>query len=136
MSSELLVNILQKGTVQPVAEGLALLYSFAGKLDAVCDDAGVSPLTTFFDRSGEEADLDALDLLIDNGAHLANQGTWFAPDALLETLTGLQAELSETPRRFGLLSNKYAQVMDELAKAIAAAEFARDKGAQLHLLVV
>lgn len=115
---------------------MGVLQTFIAKLDAVCGDLGVAPLSSFFDTSGDEADLDELDLLIDNGAHLATQGTWFAPADVLVTLHSLRDELHHSPRRFGLLSNKYADVMDALEQSILTMEGIQATGGQTHFWVV
>lgn len=119
-----------------LAEGLTALAAFAGKLDGMCVELGVATLSSFFDRTDAQADLDELDLLIDDGSHLASQGVWHEAATLLATLRALHEELTARPRRFGLLSNKYDAVLGELGGCVAALSGPSRAAARAHLLVL
>ncbi|AGW14413.1 hypothetical protein [Megalodesulfovibrio gigas] len=138
MPPSLRLNLLHDGQVTCLAETLVALPAFSGKLDDLCRELDVTALSTWFDTTDADADLDELDLLIDDGAHLASHGTWREASGLLATLQALHAELAARPRRFGLFSNKYALVQDELARGIAALQAAAVSGTalQAHLLVL
>ncbi|MCA1944696.1 MAG: hypothetical protein LDL30_05360 [Desulfovibrio sp.] len=138
MPPSLQLNILRGNQVVWLADGLVTLHGYVRKLDGVCRELGVAALSSFFDTTTHDADLDELDLLIDDGAHLAERGAWHDAAGLLATLQALHQELAARPRRFGLLSNNYPQVLDELTRCLAALEPVAAAGASLqaHLLVV
>ncbi len=137
MSTVLWLHYLEDDQVVPVEHDLWALYKFAPQLDALCTRLGVPALSSFHDTTDAQANLQATDgEALDGWALVRDKGNWRPVAALQQVLAALHAQLQATPQRFGLLSNRYADVLAEIEAALDSIESHMHANAKVLLAVV
>jgi len=140
MSTVIWVNYLKEGRVSSDESDKWAVYRFAGKLDRVCGRIGVRKLSDFHDTTDAEAnlapELGRDDAGVDTYRLMAEQGQWFDPDEGLAVLGKLLGELRAHPVHFGILSDRYTDVMADLEECERSIQKAKADGSRFHLCVV
>jgi len=131
------VNYLKEGHVSSDESDKSAMYRHVDKLDKLCVKLGVPTLSGFLDTTDLEVSMS--DEPVDTGNTwelMARKGKWFHPDEGVKVLSALIEQLQKQPIRFGLLSDGYPQVMQDLSDCRDSIIKARQDGAQFHLCVV
>ncbi|MFT5130576.1 MAG: hypothetical protein ACI8W8_004207 [Rhodothermales bacterium] len=139
MSVAIWINRLQDGEITSDQEDRLFVLKHASKLDKVCQKLGVKPLSSFHDTTDAEMNVMGLEDQsdeVDFHQLISERGKWFNPQAGVDVLGELLADLEREPIRFGLLSNDYDDVMADLAACKSAIEFAQAAGARFHMSIV
>ena len=137
MGMTIWVNTLKDGAVTSDESDKSAMYRHLNRLDGVCVEIGLHKLSGFLDTTDLETAFAGDDATGENGwERMAKVGQWFLPQEGVAVLTGLIARLREKPVRFGLLSNQYAEVLEDLGDCLASIEAAQAQQAMFHLCVV
>lgn len=137
MSTVLWLHVLADGQLYSPQEDLWAMYRYSSQLDAVCKTMGLIPLSLFHDTTDAQANLAEVDAEIPEWeAVVREKGNWRNASELFQTLVVLRERLQQAPRRFGLISNRYTDVMAELDSTLATLEPFRQGAAKAHLAVV
>jgi hypothetical protein len=142
MSTVLRVHFLKDGSITSEQQDLWAIYHFSSRLDKLCADIGVQPLSEFHDAMAVDAEWDlacAPDEPVGTlHAYLrtASRGQWFSPEEGLDILDKLLDTLRQSPVRFGLLKDRYIEVMVDLAACRESIDQARQQKAKFKLCVV
>ncbi len=142
MSTVLWVRFLKDGNITCEQEDLWTMYHFSDRLDKLCADIGLRPLSEFHDETDADSE-EKLALAPDESVgtlhaylQLASQGQWFSPEEGLDILDRLLETLRRSPVRFGLLKDRYIEVMVDLVACRQSIDKARQQGAKFKLCVV
>ena len=137
MGMTIWVNTLKDGAVTSDESDKSAMYRHLSRLDGVCVGVGLRKLSDFLDTTDLETAFAGDDVTGEDGwERMAKVGQWFPPQEGVAVLTGLIARLREKPVRFGLLSNQYAEVLEDLGDCLASIEAAQAQQAMFHLGVV
>ena len=139
MSTVLWTNLLVNGEVATDENDKYALYEHGDKLDAISRKLGLTPFLDLCDTTDARFNMDD-DFELPEGVEstneiMAKEGMWVDAAQGVSLLEGLIAHLKANKVRFGLLSNDYDQVMEELAEALAYAKTA-PAGAKFNFCVV
>jgi hypothetical protein len=136
------VHYLKDGSITSEEQDLWAIYHFSSRLDRLCAKIGVRPLSEFYDATAVDAEEDpapAPDEPVGTlHAYLrtASRGKWFSPEEGLDILDKLLDTLRRSPVRFGLLKDRYIEVMVDLAACRQSIDEARGQKAKFKLCVV
>ena len=134
MNTSISVHQLSQGRVVSDAAAKRTLYQFAPRLDELCTRLGVRKLSHFHDVTEAASDLRMETRSgLPTRAGAVRDGKWFRPDSGIVTLSPLLDYLHRHPTRFGLVSNRYSQVVAELEDCLKVILQAREKGARFRL---
>ena len=140
MSTVLWVHYFTDGRITSDQQDLWAMYRYSDRLDSLCAKIGVRPLSEFHDTTDAEANLgpapDESAGTFDAYVRMASRGKWFSPEEGLEIIDRLLDALRQNPLRFGLLKDRYVEVMAELSACRQAIDFARQQRAKFNLCVV
>jgi hypothetical protein len=142
MSTVLRVRYLKNGNITSEQQDLWALYHFSDRLDRLCANLGVRPLSGFHDAAEMEEEEDPAPVPHESAGTLneyltmASRGQWFPPEEALDILDKLLDSLRRSPVRFGLLKDHYIEVMVDLAECRQSIEKVRQEGAKFKLCVV
>jgi hypothetical protein len=100
-------------------EALPRLYRHAPKLDRLCRRLALQPLSRFHDHSGTSKVPSGVS---DTIKIMVKSKPWFPVADGLATLVPLLRWLEQNPTRFGLLSDDYRGVLEELRLCVAGLE--------------
>ncbi len=137
MGMTIWVNYLKDGRVSSDEADKSAMYRHVDKLDKLCAKLSVRKLSEFLDTTDLEANMS--DAPLEEGSSwelMAKRGRWFHPDEGLKIVSALIEQLEKEPIRFGLLSDNYSQVLEDMRECRASIVKAKDAGAQFHLCVV
>lgn len=138
MSTVLWSNLLVNGEVTTDESDKYALHEHSDKLDAISRKLGLTPFLDLCDTTDLRYNMDEFELpdgVESTNDIMAKEGAWADVADGIRLLDGLLAHLRENKTRFGLLSNDYDQVMEELAEALAYAKTA-PAGAKFNFCVV
>jgi len=109
----------EHGTRQTIGkELLVCVYHRASKLDRICRRLGLTPISDFRDGlDGKEERFPSH--VTDTVKIVVKSKLWFPIDDGLATLVPLVDWLEQNPTRFGLWSDEYPGVLEELRRCIA-----------------
>ena len=142
MSTVLWVRYLKNGSITSEQQDLWAMYHFSDRLDRLCAKIGVRPLSEFHDAADADAEEDLAPAPHESAGTLheylkmASRGPWFPPEEGLDILDKLLDSLRRSPVRFGLLKDRYIEVMVDLVECRQSIEKARQQGAKFKLCVV
>jgi hypothetical protein len=142
MSTALRVHYLKDGRITSEQGDLWAMYRFSGRLDRLCAKIGVRPLSEFYDATAVDAEEDLPPLhgesvgTLDSYLRIASQGKWFPPPEGLDILDKLLDTLRQSPARFGLLKDRYIEVMVDLAACRESIDKAYQQKAKFKFYVV
>jgi len=140
MSTVLWVHYLKDGIVTSEQQDLWAMYRFSDHLDRLCAKIGARPLSEFHDTTDAEANLAPVHHesvgTLDSYLRMASRGQWFSPDEGLVIIDRLLDTLRQSPMRFGLLKDRYIEVMVDLAACRQSIDKARQQGSKFNLCVV
>ena len=135
MSQVIWVNSRIGENVTGDASDKPCILKFADKLDSLCP--GERKFSGFVDytdaRATASGDYQGYD---DGWELLRHKGAWFDPAEGLALLEKLIEIIERDRPRFGLLSNKAAEVLSELRECAAALETIKAAGGKFHFGVV
>lgn len=139
MSTVLWANQLANGEVVGEEEDYYALYKHAKRIDAICKELGLRPLTSFFDFTDVRFNNDEFEL--PPGAEstidvMKVMGVWIDASEAHEVLVCVLQYLRDKSPRFGLLKNELAEVVEELEASIKFAEEAKKANAKFNFSVV
>ncbi len=128
MSTVLWSNLLINGEVSTDEADKYALHEHIDKLDALSKKLGLGSFNDICDTTDLRFNMDD-DFELPEGVEstneiMAKEGVWVEVAQAVRLLEGLHAHLTQDKVRFGLLSNDYDQVMEELAEALAYAKAA------------
>lgn len=127
MSTVLWTNLLVDGEVTTDDADKYALHEHSDKLDAISRKLGLTPFLDICDTTDLRFNMDEFELpegVESTNDVMAKDGVWIDAAQGVSLLEGLLAHLKANKVRFGLLSNDYDQVMEELAEALAYAKTA------------
>ncbi|MDX1527718.1 MAG: hypothetical protein R3337_03760 [Gammaproteobacteria bacterium] len=139
MSTVLWANCLVDGAVTSDQSDKYALFKHTDKLDVLCRDSGITPLSEVCDSTDMRFNVEDLELpdgMESTDELMARDGVWIDAQSavtLLETLLG--AVRSKKPR-FGLLKDNIDDVVSELEESIAFAKAAAAEGAKFNFSIV
>lgn len=139
MSTVLWANQRLDGAVTSDASDKAALYRHAGKLDALCEAAGVRPISSFTDTTDLRCNLEEIDLpdgMASTNELMARDGAWIEAGEAVAILEALLRTVRTQRTRFGLLRNDHDAVVAELEETLAFARTAAERGADFNVCVV
>jgi hypothetical protein len=140
VSTVIWVNWLKDGKVTSDDVDRWALYRFADKLDLLCEELDVTPLSEFHDTTDLEVNLapedEEIDEEVDTYQLMAEKGKWFPPQRGIEVIDRLLERLRARPVRFGLLSDHGVEVVTELEGCRAILERIEGEDALFHLCIV
>ena len=140
MSTVLWVRYLKDGSITSERQGLWAMYRFSDHLDRLCAKIGARPLSDFHDTTDAEANPAPAHHepvgTLDSYLRVASRGQWFSPDEGLVIIDRLLDTLRQSPMRFGLLKDRYIEVMVDLVACRQSINKARQQGAKFKLCVV
>lgn len=139
MSTVLWANQLLDGKVTSDQSDKYALCKHLKKLDAICKDHGLSPLSGFCDDTDLRVNLGREELpegMQSTDELMARSGTWIDGGQAASVLGKLLESVRAGKVRFGLLSNDHEAVVAELEESLAFATQAGDKGARFNFSVV
>jgi hypothetical protein len=142
MSTVLWVRYLKNGSITSEQQDLWAMYHFSDRLDRLCANIGVRPLSEFHDATDVDAEEDLAPAphesagTLNEYLRMASRGQWFPPEEGLDILDKLLDTLRRSPVRFGLLKDRYIEVMVDLVECRQSIEKARQQGAKFKLCVV
>ena len=139
MSTALWLYYRERKTASSSQEDLIFLYRHAPKLDRICRNLSLIPLTEFHDLTDAKFNLgdeqlpdgisSTVELMIDRGSwHPVNNG--------LSSFSALGQWLRENPTRFGVLRNDYQEVLEELMLCLKSLELQKTSPCEFNLCVV
>jgi hypothetical protein len=137
MGMTIWVNYLKDGKVTSDEADKSAMYRHLDKLDKLCLKLSVRKLSELLDTTDLEANFN--DNPLNEGTTweiMAKKGKWFQPGEGIKILSALIAQLQKEPVRFGLLSDNYSQVLEDLTACRASVEKAKNNHAQFHLCLV
>jgi hypothetical protein len=113
-------------------EALPCLYRHAPKLDRLCRRLALRPLSSFHDRSGIDKVPSGVS---DTIKIMVKSKPWFPVADGLATVVPLLHWLEQNPTRFGLLSDDYRGVLEELKLFVAGLEARPEATCRFNLCV-
>ena len=139
MSTVLWANQLANGEVVGENEDYYALYKHGKRIDAICKELKLRPLTSFCDFTDVKFNNDEFEL--PPGATSTNDvmkvsGVWIDASEAHEILVRVLQYVREKSPRFGLLKNELADVVEELEASIKFAEAAKTANAKFNFSVV
>ncbi|MBX3585446.1 MAG: hypothetical protein KF796_02290 [Ramlibacter sp.] len=139
MSTVLWANQLVNGEVVSENEDYYVLYKHGKRIDAICKELKLRPLTSFCDLTDVKFNNDESDL--PPGAMSTNDvmkvsGVWIDGKEAHEVLDRVLQYVKEKSPRFGFLKNELSDVIDELEASIKFAEAAKTANAKFNFSVV
>lgn len=127
MSTVLWTNLLINGEVTTDEADKYALHEHADKLDALSKKLGLGSFNDICDTTDLRFNMEEFELpegVESTNDVMAKEGVWIEVAQAVRLLEGLHTHLTQDKVRFGLLSNDYDQVMEELAEALAYAKAA------------
>lgn len=139
MSTVLWANQLTHGEVVGENEDYYALYKHGKRIDGICKELKLKPLTSFCDFTDVRFNNNAFEL--PPGATSTNDvmkvsGVWIDGSEAHEILVQVLQYLREKRPRFGLLKNELEDVIEELEACIKFAEEAKLANAKFNFSVV
>lgn len=132
MSTVLWANVLADGRVKSDEADHAALYKFADKLDALARSLGLPPFLALCDTTDQRFNVEDLELpsgMTSTDEWMARDGQWMPIGDAIALMKTLRDHIVAKNVRFGLLSNRQAEVVAELDEVLAFAQ-AEAPGAQ------
>lgn len=139
MSTVLWANQLLDGEVVSEGEDYYALYKHGSRLDAICKDLKLKPLTSRCDFTDVKFNNDEIEL--PPGAKSTDDvmkvsGVWMEGAQAHEILLRVREHMEDKKPRFGLLKNELPEVIEELAACAKFAEDAMKSGVKFNFSVV
>jgi hypothetical protein len=117
-------------------QALVCLCRHASKLDRICRKLDLKQLSDFHDDSGTGLSQELPGGVTETIKIMIRSKPWFSVADGLATLGPLLRWLEQNPTRFGLLSDDYRGVMDELRHCVEQLEAHPDESCRFNLCVV
>ena len=138
MSTVLWTNLLVNGEVTTDEADKYALHEHSDKLDDLGKKLGLGSFNDICDTTDLRFNMDEFELpegVESTSEVMAKEGVWVEVAQAVRLLDGLLTHIKEKKVRFGLLSNDYDQVVEELTEALAYAREA-PAGAKFNFCVV
>ncbi len=122
MSTVLWANVLIDGKVKSDQSDHLALYKHADKLNAISNSLGLQSFSEICDTTDRRFNLEDGELpagMKSTNELMAAQGAWMPVKSAVLFLQALREHIIGKDVRFGLLSNKQAEVLAELDEVIA-----------------
>jgi hypothetical protein len=139
MSTALWLYYREGETASTNQEDLVSLYRHASKLDRICRNLSLIPLSEFHDLTDAKFNMsnEALPDGISSTTELmTKRGSWHPVNDGLSSLSALLQWLSTNPTRFGVLGNDYQKILDELTICVKSLESRAESPCEFNLCVV
>lgn len=140
MSTVLWTNALAAGQVTSDDSDKYAIYKHLDKLDKLCKELGLAPLSELCDstdlRFNLDDDLELPDGISSTNELMAQNGVWIEASEAVTLLGRLVASLKAKPVKFGLVRNDYDAVLTELEESLRFAEGAAAQGAKFNFAIV
>lgn len=139
MSTVLWANRLDGGRVTSDRSDKYALYRHTRKLDSICRELAVLPLSEMCDLTDMRFNVDESTLppgLASTDEVMAQTGTWVDAQQALDALAALLARVESEDVRFGWIRNEHDDVVAELEESIEFARRAVADGASFNFSVV
>ena len=139
MSTALWLYYREGKTASSNQEDLIFVYRHAAKLDRLCRNLSLKPLSEFHDITdakfnlGNEGLPDGMSSTVDL---MVDRGSWHPVNDGLSTFSALLQWLRANPTRFGVLGNDYQEVLDELTPCVESLESKKAGPYEFNLCVV
>lgn len=139
MSTVLWANYLVDGAVTSDQSDKYALCKHADRLDALCRDSGLTPLSEICDATDMRFNVEDIELpdgMESTDELMARDGVWIDAQSAVTLLEKLLGAVKSKKPRFGLLRDDYDDVVSELEESIAFARAAAAKGGRFNFAMV
>lgn len=139
MSTVLWANKLVRGEVTALQSDLYALNRYLDKLDGICRDLGLTPISEFCDSTDTMVNVGQLEMPDDMESTdelMARDGQWIEAAAALTILEQVLEKIVDDQTRFGMLSNAHDDVVEELRESIEFAKQADGESAKFNFAIV
>lgn len=139
MSTVLWSNLLVDGQVTSDQSDKPALHKYADQLDGLSKKLGLGSFLAICDSTDARFNLDDFELpegMTSTDEVMARDGVWLDGAEAVRLLEGLLAHLRQHPVRFGFLTNDHAEVVSELAEALAFAKSGTPQAAKFNFSIV
>ena len=126
-------------TASSSQEDLIYLYRNAPKLDRICRNLSLKPLSEFHDLTDAKFNLGNEELpdgMSSTTELMIKRGSWHPVNDGLSTFSALLQWLMANPTRFGVLGNDYQEILDELTLCVKSLESQKASPCEFNLCVV
>ncbi len=117
MGMVLWVNVKSDDKLHSNQDDLLYLYKFANSLDRFCKKNGLAPFSGLFDYTDMEINIGRKEMpenVDSTDQVMLKSGQWSDFKTTLQHLSTLSEKLTHNPQKFGLISDKYSDILDEL----------------------
>ncbi len=139
MSTVLWANVLVDGSVTSDQSDKYALCKHTDKLDALCRDSGITPLSEICDSTDMRYNVEDIELpegMESTDELMARDGVWIEAQSAVTLLEELLGAVKSKKPRFGLLKDDFDDVVSELEESVAFAKDAAAKGARFNFAIV
>ena len=139
MSTVLWANCLVDGVVTSDQADKHALCRHSDKLDALCREFGLTPLSEICDSTDMRFNLEDIELpegMESTDELMARDGVWIDAQSAVKLLEKLLGAVKSKKPRFGLLKDDFDDVVSELEESISFAKTAAAKGAGFNFAIV
>ncbi len=139
MSTVLWANYLVDGVVTSDQADKYALCRHTHKLDALCRESGITPLSEICDSTDMRVNVEDIELpegMESTDELMARDGVWIDSQSAVTLLENLLDAVRSKKPRFGLLKDDRDDVVSELEESIAFAKNAAAKGARFNFAIV
>ena len=113
------------------------ILKFSKKIDAICRKNKLLEISTFFDSTEIQAGMIDDYQGFEDGYRLVEaKGKWFEPSDGIAVIEKVLEVLKETPIKFGLISDRYNEVINELKNCLEQIKVIESKNGKFNFCIV
>jgi len=113
------------------------ILKFSKKIDKICKENKLVEISKFFDSTELQAEMTDDYQGFEDGYRLVeSKGKWFEPSEGIDVIQKLINILKETPIKFGILSDRYNEIQNELNNCLEQLKDIENKNGKFHFCIV
>jgi len=113
------------------------ILKYSKKIDSICRKNHIPEISTFFDSTELQALMTDDYQGFEDGYRLVEaKGKWFEPSEGIENIENLLGILNKTPVKFGILSNRYNDIIGELKNCLEQLMEVANKKGKFHFCII